>query len=226
MTRLLLLEDEPRISGFIERGLRAEGYDVELVETGGAAIQTGLSGQHDIIVLDVMLPDISGMDVCERLRAAGIAAPIMMLTARDAEEDIVEGLGRGADDYLAKPFSFDVFLARLSALLRRGVTPLADEPLEHVSLAGLTLDPARREGWLSEVPLDLTRREFDVLWLLVSDTGRVHSRERILSAAWGANADPMTNVVDVYIARLRKKLSAPGAPQIATVRGIGYRISG
>jgi DNA-binding response OmpR family regulator len=226
MTRLLLLEDEPRIAAFVERGLAAEGYGVTAVATGAAALEAGMTGAHDVIVLDVMLPDMSGMEVCERLRTGGVAAPILMLTARDADEDVVEGLSRGADDSLAKPFAFDVLLARLSALLRRGGTPSDATPARIVTLSGLTLDGGRRQGEIGGAALDLTRLEFDILWLLASDPDRVHSRERILSAAWSADADPMTNVVDVYIARLRKKLARPSAPSIVTVRGIGYRIQG
>lgn len=224
MTRLLLLEDEPRIAAFVQRGLKAEGYDVTTVGTGAAAIETGLEGDHDIIILDVMLPDMSGMDVCKRLREGGVAVPILMLTARDAPEDVVEGLSRGADDYLAKPFPFDVLLARLSALLRRGAATGDIASLQIKSVGPLKLDRGRREGRIAGKTIDLTRLDFEILWFLASDPSRVHSRERILSAAWGADADPMTNVVDVYIARLRKKLDGMGGPKITTVRGIGYRI--
>jgi len=163
--------------------------------------------------------------VCEQLRAGGVSTPILMLTARDADEDIVEGLTRGADDYLAKPFAFDVLLARLSALMRRGSGVSADAgapPLR--SVGDLTLDRNSRAARLGDVDLALTRLEFDVLWLFMTDPGRVHSRERILSHAWGADADPLTNVVDVYMARLRKKLDRPGAPRLKTVRGVGYRL--
>jgi DNA-binding response OmpR family regulator len=227
MIRLPPPEDEARIASFVQRGLSAEGYDVTGVGTGAEALDAGLSGGHDIIVLDVMLPDMSGMEVCERLRAGGVAAPVMMLTARDANEDIVEGLDRGADDYLAKPFSFDVLLARLAALLRRRAADatVGAGSAQTVQAGPLTLDRGRREGRMGGVELGLTRLEFDILWLLAADPTRVHSRERILSAAWGADADPMTNVVDVYVARLRKKLDRPGAPRIETVRGVGYRIS-
>ncbi|MEM9249205.1 MAG: response regulator transcription factor [Pseudomonadota bacterium] len=224
MIRLLLLEDEPRIASFVQRGLAAEGYDVTCVDTGAAALETGLSGGYDLIVLDVMLPDMSGMHVCQELRAGGVSAPIMMLTARDANEDIVEGLGRGADDYLAKPFAFDVLLARLAALLRRRPSDASADVQRSLSIGALSLDRDRREVRVGGAPLGLTRLEFDVLWLLAADPSRVHSRERILSAAWGADADPMTNVVDVYIARLRKKLEAHPAPRIETVRGVGYRL--
>jgi DNA-binding response OmpR family regulator len=224
MISLLLLEDEARIASFVTRGLAAEGYDVTCVATGAEALAAGLSGEFAVIVLDVMVPDISGMEVCERLRAGGVSAPILMLTARDADEDIVEGLERGADDYLAKPFAFDVLLARLSALLRRGNGVPADQPADSAAIGALTLDRSRRQGRLNGTDLGLTRLEFDVLWLFVTNPDRVHSRERILSHAWGADADPLTNVVDVYMARLRKKLVHPDAPRLVTVRGVGYRL--
>jgi DNA-binding response OmpR family regulator len=223
---LLLLEDEARIASFVVRGLAAEGYGVTCVATGAEALEAGLSGDHAVIVLDVMVPDMSGMDVCERLRAGGVSAPILMLTARDADEDIIEGLERGADDYLAKPFAFDVLLARLAALLRRGNGASPGKPAESAAIGGLTLDRGRRQGSLNGTDLALTRLEFDILWLFVANPGRVHSRERILSHAWGADADPLTNVVDVYMARLRRKLDGPGAPKLVTVRGVGYRLDG
>lgn len=226
MIPLLLLEDEARIASFVMRGLAAEGYSVTCFATGAEALAAGLSGDHAVIVLDVMVPDMSGMDVCERLRAGGVSAPILMLTARDADEDIVEGLGRGADDYLAKPFAFDVLLARLAALLRRGNVRTAGNPTESAAIGGLMLDRSRRQGSLNGTDLALTRLEFDILWLFVANPGRVHSRERILSHAWGADADPLTNVVDVYMARLRKKLDHPEAPKLITVRGVGYRLDG
>lgn len=226
MTPLLLLEDEARIASFVIRGLTAEGYGVTHVATGAAALEAGLSGDHAIIVLDVMVPDLSGMDVCERLRSSGVSAPILMLTARDADEDIIEGLGRGADDYLAKPFAFDVLLARLAALLRRGQAAPVVPSSQSAALGGLRLDREQRLGSLHGTDLGLTRLEFDILWLFVTNPGRVHSRERILSHAWGADADPLTNVVDVYLARLRKKLDSPNAPKLVTVRGVGYRLDG
>ena len=226
MSRLLLLEDEARIAAFVERGLKAEGYQVTTVATGAAALEVGLGSAWDVIVLDVMLPDISGMEVCERLRAGGVTAPVMMLTARDADEDVIEGLGSGADDYLAKPFAFDVLLARLAALIRRGGASAAEAAAQVVNCGTLTLDRGRREGRVGKKTLGLTRLEFDILWLLTSDPARVHSRERILSFAWDTSADPMTNVVDVYVARFRKKIDLPGAPKIVTVRGIGYRLEG
>lgn len=226
MIPLLLLEDEARIASFVVRGLAAEGYSVTHVMTGAAALGAGLTGDHAVIVLDVMVPDMSGMDVCERLRAGGVSTPILMLTARDADEDIIEGLGRGADDYLAKPFAFDVLLARLAALLRRGKGAAPVPASESAMIGGLRLDRGQRLGTLNGADLALTRLEFDILWLFVANPGRVHSRERILSHAWGADADPLTNVVDVYMARLRKKLDGPHAPKLVTVRGVGYRLDG
>jgi DNA-binding response OmpR family regulator len=225
MIPVLLLEDEARIASFVTRGLAAEGYDVTCVATGAEAVEAGLSGGHAIIVLDVMVPDMSGMEVCERLRASGVATPIIMLTARDANEDIVEGLSRGADDYLAKPFAFDVLLARLAALLRRGGGLPTTPEIDRAGFGGLTLDRLQREARLDGADLGLTRLEFEILWLFVTNPDRVHSRERILSHAWGADADPMTNIVDVYMARLRKKLGFASGPRLVTVRGIGYRLT-
>lgn len=225
MIPVLLLEDEARIASFVTRGLAAEGYDVTCVATGAEAIEVGLSGGHALIVLDVMVPDISGMEVCERLRASGVATPILMLTARDANEDVVEGLSRGADDYLAKPFSFDVLIARMSALLRRGGTLTETAQSERAVFGDLTLDRGQRVGRQGSSDLGLTRLEFEILWLFVTNPERVHSRERILSHAWGADADPMTNVVDVYMARLRKKLANSAGAKLLTVRGIGYRLT-
>jgi len=226
MIPLLLLEDEARIAAFVRRGLAVEGYAVTCAATGAEALAEGLSGRHAVIVLDVMVPDISGMEVCERLRAGGVSAPILMLTARDADEDVVEGLARGADDYLAKPFAFEVLLARLAALLRRGAGVAAGQPRQIAAVGALILDRSQRQAFLDGRDLGLTRLEFDVLWLFASNPGRVHSRERILSHAWGLDADPLTNVVDVYMARLRKKLDQPEAPRLTTVRGVGYRLDG
>ncbi|TNF60408.1 MAG: response regulator transcription factor [Rhodobacteraceae bacterium] len=221
---LLLLEDEARIASFVRRGLAAEGYAVTCVATGAEALAAGLSGGHALIVLDVMVPDMNGMEVCERLRAGGVSVPILMLTARDAVEDVVEGLERGADDYLAKPFAFEVLLARLAALLRRGDGASPARPAEIAAFGALSLDRGQRQAFLDGRDLGLTRLEFDVLWLFAANPGRVHSRERILSHAWGADADPLTNVVDVYMARLRKKLDHRDAPKLVTVRGVGYRL--
>jgi DNA-binding response OmpR family regulator len=226
MIPLLLLEDEARIASFVMRGLTAEGYTVTHAATGAGALEAGLTGKHAVIVLDVMVSDMTGMDVCERLRAGGVAVPILMLTARDADEDIIEGLGRGADDYLAKPFAFDVLLARLSALLRRSATVAPVLVNDSAVIGGLRLDRGRRQGSLNGADLTLTRLEFDILWLFMANPGRVYSRERILSHVWGADADPLTNVVDVYMARLRRKLDGPGAPTLVTVRGVGYRLDG
>ena len=194
------------------------------VATGAEAPEAGSSGAHARIVLDAMVPDLSGMEVCERQRAGSVSAPIMMLTARAADEDVVEGLERGADDYLAKPFAFEVLMARLAVLLRRGDGAAAGRPPEIAADGTLTLDHGQRQALLDDRDLGLTRLELDELWLFAASPGRVHSRERILSHAWGADADPLTNVVDVYMARLRKKLDHPDAPKLVTVRREGCRL--
>lgn len=222
MIPLLLLEDETRVAAFLKRGLEAEGYRVTLVGTGNDAITYGQEGEYELIILDVMVPGPDGMQVCASLRGAGIDTPILMLTARDDNEDIIDGLGSGADDYLAKPFAFDVLLARLEALHRRRNVPLTRTSHATLTAGALTLDLDAREVSVGETAVELTRTEFDVLTALARKPGSVISRERILSSAWGADKDPMTNVVDVYVARLRRKL--PGV-RIEAVRGAGYKLA-
>ena len=220
MIPVLLLEDEPRVASFVRRGLDAEGYSVTLVENGRDAIALGLSGTYELIVLDVMVPGPDGFEVCRELRRSGISTPILMLTARDETEDIVEGLGQGADDYLTKPFPFEVLVARLKALHRRRAAPLTAAS-EIVAVGPLAINLSAREVRLDGVEIELTKTEFNVLALLAARPGAVLSRERILSRAWGIDRDPMTNVVDVYIGRLRRKL--PGV-RIEAMRGAGYKL--
>lgn len=221
MIPLLLLEDEPRVADFIRRGLEAEGYRVTTVRSGGEAIEHGLSGEYELIVLDAMVPGPDGFEVCRTLRNSGIATPILILTARDGTADIVEGLGHGADDYLTKPFAFEVLVARLEALHRRRAVPIARSGPSVITVDKLTLDLAGRAASLDGVPIELTKTEFDVLALLAARPGTVLSRERILSGAWRADKDPMTNVVDVYIGRLRRKLDGV---RIEAIRGAGYKL--
>jgi DNA-binding response OmpR family regulator len=221
MIPVLLLEDEPRVAGFVRRGLEAEGYRVTLVDNGHDAIEHGLSGVYELIILDAMVPGPSGFDVCRELRRSGMSTPIMMLTARDSTEDIVEGLGDGADDYLTKPFPFEVLVARLKALHRRRTVPIAQGAQEVLTVGALTIDLPARVARLDGVEVELTKTEFNLLALLAARPGAVHSRERILSGAWGVDRDPMTNVVDVYIRRLRQKL--PGI-RIEAMRGAGYKL--
>ncbi len=231
---LLIIEDDHRVADFLDRGLRAEGYAVQLARTGpeGLALAREQAqrlahspeGGRGVILLDVMLPGMSGMEVCQTLRAAGVATPILMLTALGTVEDRVGGLRMGADDYLTKPFAFEELLARIEALLRRG---RETHNLRAATLAmdDLTLDREQMRASRGGRPLQLTARELALLELLMSHPGRLFTRERILAVVWGSHQDPLTNVVDVYIRRLRAKIDdGHPTPLIHTLRGLGYRM--
>ncbi|WP_108682851.1 response regulator transcription factor [Methyloceanibacter sp. wino2] len=220
---VLLVEDEPRVADFIDRGLRAENHGVTVAENGGDGIDLAKTGDFDVIVLDLMLPDMHGYDVCQRLRQEGQHTPILMLTAMDAIEDKIKGIKLGADDYLTKPFDFDELLVRMEALVRRSH---AFKPSSNVLTVGdLELDRELLEVKRGGEPIKLTAKELAILELLMSSPGRVFSRTRILNQVWGYSEDPLTNVVDVYIARLRRKIDTKGRdPLIETVRGHGYRL--
>lgn len=229
---ILLVEDDPRVRDFLERGLRAEGYRVTVAQNGADGLELGRQLDAEsrstqsptIMVLDLMLPLMTGLEVCQTLRAARISLPILMLTALGAIQDRVTGLRMGADDYLVKPFAFDELLARIEALARR--SPILAPPQDRVLRVGdLVLDRATIEVTRGARAIVLTARELALLELLMSAPGRVFSRERILSNVWGVDEDPLTNVVDVFIRRLRAKIDQDDAqPLIQTVRGIGYRI--
>lgn len=222
--RLLLVEDDPRISDFVSRGLRAEGYSVEVVATGREGLLLAQDGGFNLIILDIGLPDINGQQIVERLRSDGKVMPILMLTARDALNDKLLGLRAGADDYMTKPFSFDELVARIEALLRR--TEM-DYQVDTTQLRAhdLVLDreshDVRRAGHL----IDLTAKEFNLLEFILQSKGKVLSRTRILEHVWGYSNDPLTNVVDVYIRQLRKKIDEGHRVKlIKTVRGFGYKL--
>lgn len=220
---VLLIEDEPRVADFINRGLRAENHGVSVAATGGEGIELTKTGEFDVIILDLMLPDMHGYDVCQRLRSEGDHTPILMLTAMDTLEDKIKGLKIGADDYLAKPFDFDELLARIEALVRRSHNFAPSSNV--LQVADLALDRELIEVRRGGEPIKLTAKELAILELLMSAPGRVFSRTRILNQVWGYSEDPLTNVVDVYIARLRRKIDTPGrAPLLETVRGHGYRL--
>ncbi len=220
---VLLVEDEVRVADFIQRGLKAEGWSVCVAATGEAALVIVAEGDFDAIVLDLMLPGISGQDVCRRLRARKDSTPILMLSALADVDDRVAGLRMGADDYLSKPFDFDELIARIEALVRRSRANA--EAIPTVLRAGpLSFDTESLEVRCGETPISLTPKERDLLKLFLSSPRKIFSRERILSTLWGFSEDPQTNVVDVYIGRLRKKLGPCGEP-IETVRGAGYRYS-
>ncbi len=229
---ILIVEDDARVADFLERGLRAEGYRVQVARNGtdglikarDVAQQMRNDATPAVLVLDVMLPGMTGLEVCQTLRADGVQLPILMLSALGALEDRVAGLRLGADDYLAKPFAFEELLARIEALMRRSrdTTPAASPRLV---VADLVLDRDTMRVTRADRPLTLTARELALLELLMSAPGRLFSRERILANVWGTNEDPLTNVVDVYIRRLRSKIDDGSEPPlIHTVRGLGYRL--
>ena len=226
MKRLLVVEDDERVARFLERGLRAEGYQVHMARTGEQALQAVAATKaepFELMLLDIMLPERSGLEVCQTLRAAGNWLPILMLTAMDTLDDKVAGLRLGADDYLTKPFAFEELLARIEALRRRGGALVPDT--RTLQVADLCLDLDRMQASRGEIALRLTARELALLELLMRHPGRMYSRERILSNVWGVAEDPLTNVVDVYIRRLRSKID-DGQPLalIKTVRGLGYKL--
>ena len=220
--RILLVEDESRVAGFIAKGLREQAYAVDIASDGERALYQAAVNQYDIVILDVMLPVKDGHTVCRELRASGFRTPILMLTARGAVDDRVEGLDSGADDYLAKPFDFKELLARLRALLRRsaGLRP------QVARVADLTLNTASHAVTRAGKPVNLTAKEYALIEFLVLNQGRVVGREQIGQHVWDENFDPFSNVIDVYIKRLRSKLDTGfGRRLIHTRRGEGYILS-
>ena len=221
---LLLVEDDSRVADFLTRGLEAEGYAVAHAGDGPQGLTRATSETFDVLILDVMLPGFSGRELCKKLRAQGVTTPVLMLTALDATEDKVEGLRGGADDYLTKPFDFDELLARIEALIRRGRGYEA-KPDPRLVAGDLVLDRETMEVRKAGRVIDLTAKEFQLLEFLMSAPGKVMSRTRILNKVWGYDSDPLTNVVDVYIRRIRAKLECdPETGLIRTVRGYGYKI--
>jgi two-component system, OmpR family, response regulator len=222
--RVLLVEDDERIVDFVQRGLKAEGYAVEVARNGLEAVALGTEGNFQAIILDLGLPDLNGMQVCERLRGTGVATPILMLTARDTVQDKVTGLRSGADDYLTKPFAFEELLARIEVLMRRGGGEITPETKEF-RIADLVLNGETHKVMRGETLIDLTPKEFALLECFMRLPGRVLSRTRILEQVWGYSADPLTNVVDVYIRQLRRKIDDDfDLKLLKTVRGFGYKL--
>lgn len=223
---LLIVEDDPRVADFLQRGLRAEGYRVSLVSDGEQALAVARAEAFSIVLLDVMLPKMSGIEVCQQLRADRNPVPILMLTAMGTVQDRVTGLRCGADDYLIKPFAFDELLARIESLMRR---PAEIQPrhaaITQLKVGALVFNREKMQVSRGSLDISLTAKELALLELLMSSPGRLFSRERILSNVWGSHEDPLTNVVDVYIRRLRAKMDEQGVPSlIQTVRGLGYKI--
>jgi two-component system OmpR family response regulator len=220
--RVLLVEDEGKLAALVARGLTERGDVVDVVGTGTQALVSAREGEYDVVLLDVMLPDIDGFAVCRRLRSERVWTPVLMLTARTAIGDRIAGLDSGADDYLAKPFAFQELLARMRALARRGPVP---RPAE-LEVGDLRLDPAGRRVWRGSTELSLSTREFSLLESLMRRSGQVLTREQLLALAWGENHDVASNVVDVYVRYLRAKIDRPfGVNTLHTVRGVGYRLS-
>ncbi|HEY7030287.1 MAG TPA: response regulator transcription factor [Thermomicrobiales bacterium] len=227
--RVLVVDDEPGIAGFVRRGLLFEGFAVEVATEGRSALSSLRDDPPDIVVLDLMLPEIDGVEITRRVRAAEAAegrppVPILMLTARDAVPDRVAGLEAGADDYLVKPFSFDELLARIRALLRRsGQVATAAKPAETLAFDDLTVDLGARIARRGARELRLTTREFDLLTLLMRHPNQVLGRSQIMDRVWGPDFFGDSNVLEVFVANLRRELEAKGEPRlIQTVRGVGY----
>jgi len=219
MTRVLLAEDDTSISEPLSRALRREGYQVEVTEDGPATLERALSDGVDLILLDIGLPELDGLEVCRRVRAEGHSVPVLILTARADEVDTVVGLDAGADDYVTKPFRLAELLARVRALLRRGT---AEAP---GVVRGVRVDAEARRAWHGDTELDLTTKEFDLLWILLRDAGKVVTREQIMREVWDAKWWTSTKTLDMHISWLRRKLGddAHHPRYITTVRGVGFR---
>ncbi|MFC7490745.1 MULTISPECIES: response regulator transcription factor [unclassified Knoellia] len=227
--RVLVVEDDDKIAAPLVRTLDREGYEVERVAEGLPALPRLSSGEIDLLLLDLGLPDVDGLDVCRRAREDGFTGGIIILTARDGELDLVVGLDVGADDYLSKPFGLSVLLARVRALVRRGSGAVATEPVVEVpaapDLPGLRVDVNARRIWVGDAEVAATSKEFDVLALLDASRGSVVSRERLISEVWDENWYGSTKTLDATIGRLRQKLDDAQAPaQVTTVRGVGFRL--
>ncbi|GAA1652970.1 response regulator transcription factor [Actinoplanes couchii] len=219
--RVLVVEDEKRLAWSLRVGLEAEGFAVDVAGDGTDGLWMARENDYDVIVLDLMLPGINGYKVCSTLREDGDWTPILMLTAKDGEWDQVEGLDTGADDYMTKPFSFPILVARLRAVARRGAR---ERPVQLVA-GDLRIDPAARKVWRGDTLIGLTAREFSLLAFLARNVGDVLSKRQILEAVWDVDFDGDPNIVEVYVRHLRNKIDRPfGREAIQTIRGAGYRL--
>jgi two-component system, OmpR family, response regulator len=219
--RALIVEDELKMASLLCRGLTEEGYTTDVAADGELALKMASGAEYDVIVLDVMLPGVDGFEVCRRLRGSGVRSPALMLTARDAVEDRAAGLDAGADDYLPKPFSFDELNARLRALQRRG--PMAQPVI--LEVGDLRMDPRSRQVWRGDVAIDLSQKAFALLEILMRRPGEVVSRFDLLEHAWDRSYENRSNIIDVYIRSLRRKIDKPfGTRSIETIRRAGYRL--
>jgi two-component system response regulator MprA len=219
--RVLVVDDEPAVREALRRALALEGYSVEMAENGAEALRTIGLAEPDVVVLDVLMPEVDGLAACRRLREEGSRVPVLMLTARAGVGDRVDGLDAGADDYLVKPFALEELLARIRALLRRG----GQERGEELRFADTVLDPATREVRRGDRLVELTRTEFNLLELFLRNPRQVLTRSLIFERVWGYDFGPTSNALDVYIGYLRRKTEAGGEPRlIQTVRGVGYAL--
>jgi DNA-binding response OmpR family regulator len=219
--RVLIVEDDKKVAGVVRRGLEAEGFGVDIALNGPDGLWMASEGSYDVIVLDIMLPGMNGFKVCENLREAGNWTPILMLTAKDGEQDEAEALDTGADDFLSKPFSYVVLLARLRALVRRGIR----ERPAILAVGDLRVDPAGLRCSRGDVEIPLTPKEFAILHCLARHPGEVVTKTELLSRAWDFAYDGDSNVVEVYVSALRRKIDKPfGLTTLTTVRGAGYRL--
>lgn len=220
---ILMVEDEPRVADFVRRGLRAEGWIIDHAATAEDALILLRDATYDVVLLDMMLPGMSGEELCRHLRSSRNDVPILMLSALGSTEDRVNGLRHGADDYLPKPFDFDELIARIESLHRRMTRSTSPETDRVLRVGPLSFDAASMRLMLDGIEVDLSTKERDVMVLLMRNAGRVCARERLLNAVWGLEADPLTNVVDVTVSRIRRKM--PGAAEmISTIRNYGYRL--
>lgn len=224
-SRVLVVEDDPSIISMLRRGLSLEGFEVSVAETGSAALDRYSSTLPDMIILDIMLPGIDGVEVCRRIRDRDTDIPILMLTARDEVDDRVTGLDAGADDYLVKPFAFPELLARMRALMRRHERTPSDYLGETLEFEDLRLDTSTRYAFRGERRIELTTREFDLLYLFMKHPNQVLPRDMIMDRVWGYDFPGESNVLEVYISNLRRHLEAGDEPRLlVTVRGAGYAI--
>ena len=220
--QVLVVEDEKRMAELLRRGLEEEGHNAVVARDGAEGFEVACTSDFDVIVLDIGLPRMDGIEVARRLRERRIQTPLLMLTARDTPADVIRGLDSGADDYLTKPFSFEVFLARLRAVSRRGAIPRS----VHLRLGPIELDPAAHSVTRDGIPVALTPREYSLLELLLRNQGRVVERERILNAVWGYGSEVTGNTIEAFVRLLRQKVDGGEPKLIHTIRGIGYTMRG
>ena len=221
--RILIVEDEKKMASFLERGLKEEHYTVDIAYDGEKGWEYAMTNNYDLLILDWMLPKMSGVELCHKFRKEGKITPVMILTAKDSVEDKIKGLDQGADDYLTKPFSFEELLARIRALLRRP-PHITDKTV--LQCANLKLDLIKRQAWAGEQEISLSQKEFALLEFLMRHAGEVVSRTAIAEHVWDLHFDPMSNTIDVYINFLRKKIGeTPSKSKIETIRGTGYRLA-